>query len=177
MVQGIVKNLKGDIKIISEVGKGTEFKICLPIIEPKARQIIKAETEELVQGNGEMILLVDDEAAVVKLEKQMLERMGYVVTSRTGSMEALEVFRNKSNSYDLVVTDMTMPNMTGAQLAKEIKQIRPDIPVILCTGYSAQIDEEKSKYLGIDGYIMKPILRKELAQLVRKALDNRRSEA
>ena len=101
----------------------------------------------------------------------MLTRLGYQVTVRTGSVDALEAFRANPGKYDLVVTDMTMPNMTGIQLAREIKEIRPTMPIILCTGYSHQMNEEKCKALGIQGFIMKPVMTKELAGIIRNVLD------
>ena len=105
------------------------------------------------------------------MEQQMLERLGYRVTIRTGSVEALEAFKANPGSFDLVLTDMTMPNMTGVQLAGEIKKIRPKIPVILCTGFNYHINNEKSKALGIQGFVMKPVMTKEIAGVIRNVLD------
>ena len=101
----------------------------------------------------------------------MLERLGYRVAIRTGSVDALEAFKANPDTFDLVVTDMNMPNMTGVQLAGEIKKIRPEIPIILCTGFSYQVNEEKSKALGIQGFLMKPVVKKEIARVIRKVLD------
>jgi len=105
--------------------------------------------------------------------QQMLESLGYKVTARTSSIEALEAFRNKSDSFDLVITDMTMPNMTGKDLAKELMSIRSNIPIILCTGFSEQIDEHKAKAIGIRAFVMKPIVMGEIANLIRQVLDER----
>ena len=98
--------------------------------------------------------------------------MGYQVTSRTSSVEALEAFRVKPDEYDLMITDMTMPNMTGGELAPRLREIRPDIPIIMCTGFSEMIDEDKAKNMGILAYIMKPILKDEIAGTIRKVLDS-----
>ncbi len=101
----------------------------------------------------------------------MLERLGYKVTSRIRSLEALELFRKNPDQFDLVITDMTMPEMTGDKLARELMKIRPDIPIILCTGYSKRISEEKAKEMGIRAFLMKPIVMRDLAETVRKALE------
>ena len=171
VVQGIVKSGNGDIRITSKPGKGTEIHVYLPILERQVNDM-RTDRSQPIQGGTENILLVDDEEVVVRIEQQMLERLGFRVTVRTGSVDALEAFKANADVFDLVVTDMTMPNMTGVQLAAEIKKIRPDIPVILCTGFSYQINEEKSKALGIQGFVMKPVLLKDLAKTIRKVLDN-----
>lgn len=123
-----------------------------------------------IQGGTERILLVDDEPAIVKMETQMLERLGYDVTAWTGSMEALDGFMADPHKFDLIITDMTMPNMTGIRLANEIKAIRPDIPVIICSGFSDQINQENSRELGIQGYVLKPVIRMEIAKMIREVL-------
>jgi len=101
----------------------------------------------------------------------MLERLGYEVTTRTSSIEALELFRAKPDQFDLVITDMTMPQMTGDKLSRELMQIRPDIPVIICTGFSERISDEKAKGMGIKAFVMKPIVIRDLANTVRRILD------
>jgi CheY-like chemotaxis protein len=108
------------------------------------------------------------------MARQILEHFGYQVTSRTSSVEALEAFRAKPNEYDLVITDMTMPNMTGIELTSRLKEIRYDIPVIICTGFSEMIDEDKAEYMGISAYLMKPIIKDKLAGAIRKVLDGKR---
>jgi len=170
VVHGIVKSLGGEIRIESEPGKGTACRVYLPVV---ARRAGKADREAIqpVPGGNESILLVDDEAPIVRMEHQMLERLGYRVTSRTSSIEALEAFRAEPGRFDLVVTDMTMPNMTGVQLAEAVKRVDPKVPVILCTGFSEQVDEEKCRALGIQGYVLKPIIRKDIAEAIRKVLD------
>lgn len=171
VVQGIVKKCHGDIFVCSEPGKGTEIKVYLPIKSRKVENIQTDRNEPPIRGGNEKILLVDDEEAIARMEQQMFERLGYQVIVQTGSIEALEVFKANPDSFDLIVTDMTMPDMTGVQLIRKIKKIRPDIPVILCTGFSYQINDEKSKELGIDGFVMKPVVMKEIAETIRKVLD------
>ena len=103
--------------------------------------------------------------------KQTLESLGYDVVARSSSIEALELFKKKKDRFDLVITDMTMPNMTGEKLAEKLMQIRPDIPVILCTGFSSMIDEQKALDMGIRAFISKPILKREIVEAIRKVLD------
>jgi CheY-like chemotaxis protein len=174
VVYGIVKEHGGEIKVYSEIGRGSTFEIYFPLME---KFDSTESTPEICkyQGGIERILLVDDEEPVVKIGKQMLERMGYKVTSRLHSVEALEAFRANPASYDLVVTDMSMPNITGDELAKKIKSIRSDVPVIVCTGFSERIREENFKQMGIDELLMKPIVKSELAKTVRKVLDEVKS--
>ena len=170
VVHGIVKGYGGDIHIYSEPGKGTEVHVYLPIIESKIEEGAK-DSIESIQGGTEKILLVDDEEAIVRMEQLMLKQLSYEVTTRAGSVDALEAFKANPDRYDLIITDMTMPNMTGIQLAQEIKKIRPEIPIIICTGFSDQIDDEKCKAMGIQGYVMKPIVRREFAGIIREVLD------
>jgi two-component system cell cycle sensor histidine kinase/response regulator CckA len=116
---------------------------------------------------------VDDEKTAIDAIRPMLEGLGYNITARTSSVEALEAFRNNPDNFDLVLTDQTMPNMTGRDLARELKSARKDIPVILCTGFSEQIDEDSAKDLGIDAFLMKPVVMRQLAQTIREVLDQR----
>ena len=169
VVHGIVKECGGDIRIYSEPGKGTDIHVYLPVIESKAEKRI--DQTEPIPGGTERILLVDDEEAIARMEQQLLERLGYNVTIRTGSVEALEAFKANSGKFDLIITDMTMPNMIGTQLAHEIKKIKATIPIIICTGFSHQLSDEKCEALGIQGYVMKPVVIRELAETIRKALE------
>jgi CheY-like chemotaxis protein len=124
----------------------------------------------LITGK-EHILFVDDEAPITKMGKSMLEQLGYTVTIRTASVEALELFRSKPKAFDLVITDMTMPNMTGDKLAVELIKIRPEIPVVLCTGFSRRISEESASEIGIKAFAFKPIVMTDLAKTIRTVLD------
>ena len=116
--------------------------------------------------------MVDDEPSIIKMQKQNLERLGYTVATRSSSMEALEAFRTAPGSFDLIITDMTMPNMNGDELALSVKEIRPDIPVILCTGFSEKVNVKTAKDMLIDGFLMKPVDKEKLAKTVRKVLDD-----
>ena len=125
----------------------------------------------------ERILFVDDEKTAVDVMQLMLEKLGYKVTGRTSSIEALEAFRNKPDAFDLVITDMTMPNMTGKDLAKEMMSIRSDIPIILCTGFSEKIDERRAEEMGISAFVMKPIVMGQIANTIREVLGDGKCHA
>jgi CheY-like chemotaxis protein len=117
------------------------------------------------------ILIVDDEDQIVRMEQQMLERLGYQVTARTSSIEALEAFRADPDKFNLVIADMTMPNITGVQLSQKLLEIKHDIPIIICTGLNQKISEDNAKAVGISGFIIKPATINELARTIRKVLD------
>jgi CheY-like chemotaxis protein len=170
VVYGIVIEHHGDIKVYSQVGKGSTFDVFLPLME-KAMETKVENGSMNYQTGHERILLVEDVEAVAVLERQMLERLGYRVESKTDSMDALNLFRSDPEAFDLVITDMTMPNLTGDKLAGELISIRPNIPVIICTGFSERINREKALSIGIKGFLPKPVLKPELSRIVRKVMD------
>ena len=171
VVHGIVKSYGGDIRVSSEPDKGAVFTIYLPLIK-EVFDTSETVTDEGLPTGHERILLVDDEKQIAFMEKQILEYLGYQVTARTSSLEALATFREQPLKYDLVITDMTMPNMTGDKLSVELMNIRPDIPVILCTGFSEKMPKETASAMGIHGFLMKPMAMHDLAKTVRDVLDN-----
>ncbi len=174
VVHGIVKSMNGIINVYSEPGKGTEFNVYFPV-EKLSSEKHNKQTDIPMQTGTEHILLVDDEKDILTMEKEMLARLGYKVSSRGSSIEALEAFKASSNKFDLVITDMQMPNISGIKLAAEFIKIRPDIPVLLCTGFSETMFEEKAASLGIKGFLLKPIVMKDLARKIRELLDNQKS--
>ncbi len=171
IVHGIVKSYGGFISLYSELGEGTAFHVFLPVIE---KEVVLPEIEALEQipVGRERILFIDDEEILVEMGKEMLESIGYHVTVRKNSIEALETFQNQPDQFDLVITDQTMPGMTGADISKRMLQIRPDIPIILCTGYSTIISETTAKEMGIREFVLKPVTKKDISVLIRKVLDN-----
>ncbi len=172
VVHGIVAGMNGIIQAYSESGKGTEFNVYFPAEKnPSAEQ--KNQAKQPIHGGTEKILLVDDEEDIVTMVRQILERLGYKVTSRTDSLEALETFRAAPDKFDLVITDMAMPNMPGEKLVTELIKIRPAIPILLCTGFSETMSEERAALLGIKAFLMKPIVMKDLARKIREVLKNK----
>ena len=174
MVHGIVKSNHGEIKLYSEPGKGTTVNIYLPCIESDGFAP-KKSSREAVTGGNESILIVDDEEYIVTMLNEMLERLGYHVTRFTDSTKAFAEFRKDPYRFDLIITDQTMPKMTGTELAEECMRIRPDLPVVVCTGFSEILSEEKARAIGISEYVTKPVVKKEIASDIRNALATRRS--
>ena len=178
VVHGIVRSHGGAITVESSVGEHTSFRVLIPAVEAAAERKKEEAPPPLLRGK-ERILIVDDEPALAEMVRIMLSRLGYDAISCTSGVQALKTFRNppEQKPFDLVVTDMTMPRITGEDLALEISKLRPELPVILMTGFSEMIDAEKAKRLGIKGFLMKPVVLKNLASLIRKLLETPRREA
>ncbi len=169
VVHGIVKKYRGNASIESRAGKGTTARVWFPAVTSIEPQV-KKETGALTYGK-ETILLVDDEEELLKSLRQILGQLGYTVLTCNSTTSALKVFLKKPGDIDLVITDMAMPVMTGLQFSRELLNVRPDIPIILCTGFSEFMDAQKAKALGIREFLMKPVDRQTLASAIRKVLD------
>ncbi|MDY6987061.1 MAG: PAS domain S-box protein [Thermodesulfobacteriota bacterium] len=171
VVHGIIKNHSGAISVDSESGKGATFTILFPLTAEKPQR--KVETLEEIPRGTETILFVDDEESIVTIGRQMLERLGYRVQTATTPQHALALFKAHPSRFDLVITDMTMPQMTGEALFGEVKNIREDVPVIIATGHSSLMDKERAKKIGLAAYVMKPLNRRDIASTVRNVLDGK----
>jgi PAS domain S-box-containing protein len=169
VVYGIVQSHGGAIEVVSESGKGTTFEIYLPQAEAAIEE--KVEPTKPLPLGDERVFFIDDEETLVEIGKKMLGRLGYQVTTRTSPREALEAFQAHPGAFDLVITDQTMPGMTGERLARRLMQIRPDIPVILCSGFSEVMDENRARAAGIRAYVMKPLVMSDMAKTIRQVLD------
>ena len=168
ITQGIVNNYGGDIKVESAIGQGTTFRVYFPRIQGEVQE--PDLSQDVPCGKGR-ILFVDDEPVLAQMGKTMLERLGYTVTSCTSSSDALAAFIAAPNQFDLVITDQTMPAMTGIVLARRLLDIRPALPIILCTGFSTQVNEQGAKAIGIREFAIKPLSKTMISQLVKKVLD------
>jgi signal transduction histidine kinase/CheY-like chemotaxis protein len=170
LVHGIVKSYGGEISVSSQPGKGTVFHICVPrIMEPEKQiDILK---QKCIPGQGETILFVDDEKQIIDMVKQMLESLNYKVVVQMDSIEALHEFQRKPEQFDLVITDQTMPRMTGFELSRKMLAMRKDLPIILCTGFSDLVNEEQAHAIGIRKFILKPIMKSQLSGLVHEILN------
>ena len=165
----IRKSYGGVISVESKPELGTTFRVLIPANNTTVPDNFL--TEEPISSGHERILLVDDEASLAELMHNMLEPFGYRVTIKTSSYQALEALQEQPDNFDLVITDQTMPEMTGAELAQRMLQIRPNLPIILCTGYSSIMNEEKAKEVGIKAFILKPFEIKDITKLIRKTLE------
>jgi len=174
LVHSIVEKYGGIIEVSSELGQGSVFSIYLPTT--KMNQPSQPYIKEDLPIGSERILFIDDEAAIAKIGAQHLEKLGYSVTILTSSSKALNRFQSNAYAFDLVLTDMTMPGLSGDKLTVELMKIRQDIPVIVCTGYSKRISVQTASKIGIKALLYKPVDRTELAKTVRKILDEAKSE-
>ncbi|HSO20762.1 MAG TPA: ATP-binding protein, partial [Desulfosarcina sp.] len=170
MVHGIVKGHEGYIAVHSALGEGTTFHVYIPQIA-SVQETTLDETTDLMPLGHEHILLVDDEPQLLAMQRQILERLGYEVTAMGRSAEALTIFRRAPESFELLVTDQTMPDLTGAELVQAVLQTRPELPIVLCTGFSEALSSEAAAELGIRHYLQKPVPLKLLAQTIRLALN------
>lgn len=169
IVYGIVKGHNGEVIVEAQPGKGA----CFTLLFPDMSHLVTGDTEgetDLPSGS-ENVLLVDDEPAINSVNRKILEKLGYSVEFLSDPLLALNLFSSRPDAFDLVITDMTMPQMTGMELTHEIKSIQPEMPVIICTGYSELIDEAKAEELGYEGYLKKPVSKRKLAEMIRTVLD------
>ncbi len=170
VVHGIVKQHDGFITVESEPDKGSTFTIYLPaFMEEQSR--VSGDGGASIQGGHESILFIDDEKDLATVGDEMLTGLGYRVTARTGARAALAVFRLDPSRFDLIITDQTMPELTGVELAREVLSIRPDVPIIMCTGFSHLVNAEAARAAGIKAFVMKPLTKREIAKAIRRVLD------
>lgn len=169
VVHGIVESHNGLVTVESDLEKGTTFNVFIPAIEEKLK-IKQKQTEKFLKGTGK-ILFVDDEEGITQMSKKILEKLGYQVEAKLNPTDALALFKSNPDFFDIVITDMTMPQMTGTQLSERLKEIRSDIPIIICTGHSSLIDEVKAKQLGIVGFLTKPVSMSQISKEIRRILD------
>ncbi|WP_022669040.1 response regulator [Desulfospira joergensenii] len=172
VIHGIVKDYNGFIQAKSEPGQGTLFHVYLPALDQSSTPKKPVSRDKPLTGGGEQILIVDDESMIINLNRQILERLGYKVYATTLGSDALEKFRLTPDQFDLIITDQTMPELTGVELAREILKIRPGIPILLCTGYSSVITEQDALKIGITKQLQKPVSKKILAAVVRQVIDD-----
>jgi signal transduction histidine kinase/CheY-like chemotaxis protein len=171
IIHGIIKDYHGFIRVESKLGKGTTFHVYIPALQQETATTGEVKIDTSLPTGTERILVVDDESMIASINKTILERFGYKVTMTTNSLDALEKIRTDPDQFDLIITDQTMPNLTGAELAQRILKIKHNMPIILCTGYSSVLSEEEALAIGMKKYVRKPVDRKTLTKIVRQVLD------
>lgn len=172
VAHGTVKNADGEIFVESQEGEGTIFDIYLPVQQEKPTAF--TFTPKVLPKGKEHILLVDDEPLVTNVMSQMLKRLGYEVTSVNNARQALDIFQNTPDTFDMLISDLTMPGLTGDQLAEKILATAPDLPVLICSGYSDALSESQIKKIGIKSLVMKPVVFPELSQTIREIFDGKK---
>lgn len=170
-VLGAVDSHSGAIKVESIPGSGSSFRVVLPVLDDTAARPEQQGRESAEPSGNETVMIIDDEHALVRLVSNWLKNLGYSVQGFTDSTEALSFFREHTGEIDIVITDQTMPRMTGLSLTKKLLELRPDLPIVLCTGYSESVDESAAKSVGVKEFLLKPMERRELSLALRRALD------
>ncbi|MEN8189901.1 MAG: ATP-binding protein [Thermodesulfobacteriota bacterium] len=173
VIHGIIQEAQGFIKVESEPGDGSTFVVYIPALDEREKAEEKRPRRSRLQSGNGHILVVDDEEFLVRVTKRQLEKLGYRVSATIDSKEALEMFQSDPDQFDLLVTDQAMPELSGAELALAVKAVRPNFPIILCTGYSNVLSKARCRAMGIDKYIIKPVIRNELSGAIRKLLDKK----
>ncbi|WDP89917.1 MAG: transporter substrate-binding domain-containing protein [Desulfobacter sp.] len=173
VVHGIVNKLGGSIRVESRLGRGSAFYIYFPVEESGAEDLTAVQPPPAPEEGNERILLVDDEAGIIEMEQQLLERLGYRVTAHTSSIKALEAFKHRPDRFNLIITDLAMPDMPGDRLAEELLKINPGAKIIICTGFSKKISLESVEAMGVKALFLKPMLMEEIAGKIRKVLDEK----